>query len=259
MRFSPRRHNVASDWRPFPSCELYETSTSGGNPAPKSPRKLSVMKIGTKSVLFGAHQFLIHPWFVAWAWWKLFGFPFDPRLWVAFFVHDLGYWGKPNMDGPEGEIHPRFGARLMTMLFDGKPKEGWVCGYDPYTQDDFLIGPWGQFCFYHSRFLAKNNDMPCSRLCIADKLAIALEPWWLYLPRVIATGEIKEYMRLSGTMNGESNAKYSSMHLTVASARDWHRAMVTYLCRWVNEHKDGRADTWTPSKREAVDNNGVWR
>lgn len=44
------------------------------------------MTVGTKSLLFGAHQFLIHPWFVAWGWWTLYGFPFDPRLWAAFFV-----------------------------------------------------------------------------------------------------------------------------------------------------------------------------
>ena len=69
------------------------------------------MTVGTKSVLFGAHQFLIHPWFVAWGWWTLYGFPLDPRLWVAFFVHDLGYIGKPNMDGPEGETHPLLGAK----------------------------------------------------------------------------------------------------------------------------------------------------
>jgi hypothetical protein len=30
------------------------------------------MKVGTKSVLFGAHQFATHPWFVAAAWWKLY-------------------------------------------------------------------------------------------------------------------------------------------------------------------------------------------
>jgi hypothetical protein len=55
------------------------------------------MKVGTKSVLFGAHCFLIHPFFVAAAWIKLYGFPWDPRLWIAFFVHDLGYFGKPNI------------------------------------------------------------------------------------------------------------------------------------------------------------------
>jgi hypothetical protein len=71
------------------------------------------MKIGTKSVLFGAHGFFLHPLFVALAWWKLYGFPFDPRLWLAFTLHDLGYIGKPNIDGPEGEEHPTFGARVM--------------------------------------------------------------------------------------------------------------------------------------------------
>src|SRR3990167_9509469 len=76
------------------------------------------LTIGTKSVLFGAHQFLIHPWFVAWAWWRRPGVPFPLRRWVAYFIHDLGYVGQPNRDGPEGERHPVLGARLMAMLFD---------------------------------------------------------------------------------------------------------------------------------------------
>ena len=44
------------------------------------------MRVGTKSVLFGVHAVWIHPFFVAWAWWKLFGFPWDLQLWVAFFL-----------------------------------------------------------------------------------------------------------------------------------------------------------------------------
>ena len=110
------------------------------------------MKIGTKSVLFGAHCFFLHPWFVAAAWWKLYGFPWDPRLWVAFFVHDIGYLGKPNMDGPEGERHVEVGARIMSFLFDGRPRNGgrpingapqdlskWLV-----LADGSWIGPWGQ-------------------------------------------------------------------------------------------------------------------
>src|SRR5215472_14200778 len=116
------------------------------------------MKVGTKSVLFGAHQFAIHPWFVAGAWWKLYGFPWDPRLWVAFFVHDIGYIGKPNMDGPEGELHPYIGAKIMGALF-GKT--------------------WHDFCLYHSRFLAKRHGVQFSRLCVADKLSICITPAWL--------------------------------------------------------------------------------
>ena len=93
------------------------------------------MTVGTKSVLYGAHCFFLHPWFVAAAWWKLYGFPWDPRLWVAFFVHDLGYLGKPNMDGPEGERHVELGAQIMSVF-----------GLE-----------WANFSLYHSRFIAKRD------------------------------------------------------------------------------------------------------
>jgi hypothetical protein len=78
------------------------------------------MTIGTKSILYGAHCFLIHPFIVARAWWRLYGFPWHPLLWLSFFVHDLGYIGKPNMDGPEGKRHPFLGADIMS-LFDREP------------------------------------------------------------------------------------------------------------------------------------------
>lgn len=183
------------------------------------------MKIGTKSVLFGAHCFFLHPWFVAWAWWKLYGFPVDPRLWCAFILHDIGYVGKPNMDGPEGEQHPYVGARIMGALFGAH---------------------WFAFTLYHSRFLAKREGQPFSRLCVADKLAIALTPRWLYLPLVNLTGEIAEYMALSGR-NNATGSKYASMQLTTDNQRDWHRTMCDYVRRWVVEHQDGKADQWTPA------------
>jgi hypothetical protein len=75
------------------------------------------MRVGTKSVLFGAHCFFIHPFFVAAGWWTLYGFPWDPRLLAAFFLHDLGYIQKENMDGPEGEEHVHLGARIMGLIF----------------------------------------------------------------------------------------------------------------------------------------------
>ena len=53
------------------------------------------MKVGTKSVIGGAHCFLLHPFYVAWGWNRLFGFPWDPRLWFAFVLHDIGYVGPP--------------------------------------------------------------------------------------------------------------------------------------------------------------------
>lgn len=183
------------------------------------------MRIGTKSLLFGAHQFAIHPWFVAWAWCRLYGFPRDPRLWLAFVIHDWGYWGKPNMDGPEGETHPRWAARFM-MRF------GWG---------------WYSFMLYHSRFYAKKYNQPVSRLCYADKLAIVLTPAWLYLPLVRLSGEIDEYMALAKMRTAMGEPKYASMNLTTGDEEQWYADVQEYLRRWVEEHRDGREDTWTPN------------
>lgn len=71
------------------------------------------MKVGTKSLLFGVHCVLIHPYYVAKAWVKLYGWPKHLAIWVSFFTHDLGYWGKPNMDGKEGETHVELGAKIL--------------------------------------------------------------------------------------------------------------------------------------------------
>lgn len=149
------------------------------------------MKMGTKSILLGAHAFWLHPWFVARAWWKLFGFPWDPRLWVAFFIHDLGYWGMEHMDDAMGELHPLWGATIMHKLFDGE-----IVTHGPNMETIWVRDErWFNFTLYHSRFLSKQRDVEPSLLCFADKLAIALTPWWLYLPMVRLTGEIKEYQR----------------------------------------------------------------
>ena len=113
------------------------------------------MRVGTKSVLFGVHAVWIHPFFVAWAWWKLFGFPWDFRLWFAFFLHDAGYLCKRDMDGFEGEQHVVLGGRIM----------GW------------LFGPeWRDFTLCHSRHWAKRVGKRYSKLCLADKLAFVLTP-----------------------------------------------------------------------------------
>src|SRR6266571_6874217 len=116
------------------------------------------MKVGTKSLLFGVHQIFIHPLWVALAWWKLYSFPWDPRLWVAFFVHDLGYWGLPEMDGKDGDRHVERGAQVMHWLFDhgqemiilkiGKNADG--SGH--YRRYFYKRSVWYNFCLYHSRF-----------------------------------------------------------------------------------------------------------
>lgn len=221
------------------------------------------MNIGTKSVLFGVHQFLLHPFMLAIGWWKAYGFRsvdigqvpdpeadalniffggtvilpkheyaslFRPALWVAFFVHDLGYLGKPNMDGPEGESHPELGARIMRTLFGDA---------------------WGDLVLLHSRYYAKKLDRPVSPLCFADKWVIILEPAWLYLPRVWLSGELREFVA-----NGQNRVRGSAAGLTETEAADllsgealrWHRGMCSYMRRWIDEHADGKPDTWTRNR-----------
>lgn len=176
------------------------------------------MKVGTKSILFGVHCFFIHPVFVAIAWIKLYGFPFDPRYWIAFFVHDLGYIGKPNMDGIEGETHVELGARIMGVF--GKE--------------------WEDFAKYHSRFYAKNDGAQYSKLCVADKYAFCVEPYFLYMPRAILSGEIYEYM-------GHPRNK-----AFVGSFRSWHKGVSEYMYAWVQEYKEPKVDTWTPKTEKVL-------
>lgn len=231
------------------------------------------MKIGTKSVLYGAHCFAIHPWFVAAAWAKIYGFPLDPRLWCAFFLHDLGYFGKPNLDGEEGETHPELGARIMWRLFDVEDAFGdlpdqvvqyrWrllaracdaVFGDGKHiTGEDYT---WCGFTRYHSRYLSKSHDVQPSKLCVADKLAIALTPAWLYLPMVRATGELAEYRKngVDGAIRSKSMSTEERAAM-LGSDRDWYLGVQAYCRRWVEAHKDGAEDTWTrdrSAERKAV-------
>lgn len=222
------------------------------------------MTIGTKSVLYGAHCWFLHPWFVAWAWWRLYGFPWDPRLWVAFFVHNLGYVGKSNMDGEEGEQHPILGARIMTALFDWRRLQRDTIWFEwTFSEPRRQFGLWGQFALLHSRYFAKRYGAQPSRLCIADKLALALTPAWLYLPMARATGEIHEYMahaahRIKGN---EAVSESERRRLVSGNQRAWFDGVQSYMRRWVTEHRDGRADTWTSNARQraTVNEHGVWQ
>lgn len=131
------------------------------------------MQLGTRSLMFGVHQIFLHGITVAYAWYKTWGFPKDIRLWFAFFLHDIGYFGKPNMDGEEGSRHPELGAKIMEKMFGKK---------------------WGDFTLCHSGRYAKMNDLEVSKLYVADKMAMYYTPKWLYLILANFSGEIKEYL-----------------------------------------------------------------
>ena len=160
---------------------IFRWTRSTPRPPSRSPRKHASAGINHNlakrqsyglSHTDGAHCAVLHPWFLAVAWSKLYGFPWDVRLWASFCLHDIGYISKPNMDGSEGETHVELGARIMGLLFGES---------------------WAAFTAAHSRYWAKRNGRQFSRLCVADKLAFVLTPAWLYLPMTRATGELSEY------------------------------------------------------------------
>ncbi|RJQ10883.1 MAG: hypothetical protein C4551_01885 [Bacillota bacterium] len=157
------------------------------------------MRVGTKSLLFGVHQVLLHPLCVWLAWRKLYGTWPGWRETICIVVHDWGYWGLPNMDGPEGEQHPRLGARIALRLFGARY---WV------------------FCIGHSRQLANLIGTDPSRLCWADKFGVTLMPAWLYLLLGRLSGEVYEYRAES--------IKAGFMPPGV-SLQDWHRRCMDYL------------------------------
>ena len=184
------------------------------------------MRVGTKSVLFGAHCFLVHGFQVGVAWWALYKFPWDPRLWACFFLHDLGYLGSPNMDGREGEEQVHLGAKIIGLFF-GKS--------------------WATFTLRHSRYWAKKHGVSVSRLCYADKLAFAMTPSWLYLPMARATGEIAEYMEKSRDRQAGAAAFTERERAQIESGDPacWLDGLQSYTKRWVEEHQGGAADKWT--------------
>lgn len=116
---------------------------------------------GTKSYLFGCHQFIMHPLYVTLAWKRLY----DrwPRLWelVCIFLHDVGHIGKQYLSDPEQKKdHWKLGAKIAHRLFKHKGMA--------------LISG-------HTKHGSRGKHEP-SKLYYADKVSWLLAPnWWLQL------------------------------------------------------------------------------
>lgn len=135
------------------------------------------MTVGTKSLLFGVHQFLLHPIFVCLAWKRLYNkWPSIAEL-FCILIHDVGYWGKADMDGMHGTFHPLAGGRIA----------------------DAILGKrYGDLVRYHSRTLASHDNTHVSKLCAPDKLALLLYPEWLYIFLGRLSGETEYYKYTMG-------------------------------------------------------------
>lgn len=162
------------------------------------------MKTGTKSLLFGVHQFAWHPVTVFLAWCHLYGRP-TWRETVCIFIHDWGYWGCAAMDDEDGQRHPEFAARLAGRMFG------------QHYHDLVLL---------HSRHLAKKLNREPSRLCWADKVSMVYDPFRFYVIRATLSGEIHEY---------RANAAASGFTPAAAPHRAWFEKLRTHLVGLASE------------------------
>lgn len=158
------------------------------------------MKVGTKTLLLGVHQFIWHPFTVLLAWIKLYGLPTWEEF-ICIFIHDWGYWGCSNIDGDEGERHPERAASMALFLFGNKA---------------------GRLCLFHSSNYARKQGAEPSILCWADKYSIVYDPWWLYLPRAWLSGELHEYRQRAADLGCVP---------LIASNREWYQWLRTYYSK----------------------------
>lgn len=143
------------------------------------------MKAGTKTLLFGTHNIILHPIFVFIAW--LIRYRSLPTLpeFIAICLHDVGLWGLPNVDGKEGEQHP---AIIADWLFQKS------FNFKPTSRLSLVLTNAADIILGHSRFYVMQRQCQLSKLFQADKLASAIYPCWLYILLGTLSGEIDEYM-----------------------------------------------------------------
>lgn len=176
------------------------------------------MKIGTRTLLFGVHQFLWHPFSVWRAWCWLYGR--RPNWWqtIAIFLHDAGYIGMPNLDGAEGRLHPKRGAEwsahVVSKLACGDALLSSLYGISAY---ELAIG--------HSRELSRQRQKIPSQLCWADKACVLFDPPWFYLLRARLAGELTEFKK---------NAEPQLGKVADEVWLDWYRARVRSWLRGID-------------------------
>jgi hypothetical protein len=166
------------------------------------------MEQGTKSLLFGDHQFIIHPIYVTAAWIKCYKKLPNPKEQICIIIHDWGYWGKPNMDGEEGERHPIWAADFADKHFGVR---------------------YHDLCLYHSRFLSKWHKHQVSKLCLPDKVGVGMMPVWLWVTLGKMSGEVYEYMKQDKYEINHLGPNGTSFRTPVMFFRDYKKITKRWL------------------------------
>lgn len=175
-----------------------------------------MISMGTKTVLWGVHACWWHPIVVALAWRACYRH--WPNRWqcAAIIAHDWGYWGKRDIDGPEGTTHPVAGAQLADELAYRLCWLAWLLkpwrwgklgrAYQAaLAQNEGFQAYW--LALYHSARYADEDGAPVSALWLPDKVSVLFEPSWTYLLRGRLSGELREYVNAS-PMKGCSDVEW---------------------------------------------------
>lgn len=158
------------------------------------------MTLGTKTILFGVHQFFLHPFLVLIAWVKIYkSFPSWREL-ICIFIHDWGYWGRTNLKDADGDKHPELGAKIAHWLFDRVEWET-MCGFATNGEQTTTRWPvrstkWQDFILGHSSFYTIRNNITESKLFAPDKYWHCMIPLWFYKVLAIPSGEFRHYREL---------------------------------------------------------------
>jgi hypothetical protein len=81
--------------------------------------------------------------------------------------------------------------------------------------------------------------LPVSRLCLADKLAFAMTPAWLYIPMAQWTGELAEYMARSRDRQAGDKGFTNEEQILLKSSdqKQWLKGLQSYTLRWVEQNR----------------------
>ena len=126
------------------------------------------MQEGTKSVLFGCHNPIIHGVLVLFTW--RIEYKSWPKVWqiICIFIHDIGVWGKPYISDPKSKNgHWKKGAYFAAWLFNLKLLRSFKLENKPFL---LIAG----HCPSESKY-------PQSMLFYPDKKSWLIAPtWWLW-------------------------------------------------------------------------------